>query len=157
MPTRKKIVCYAPVRWCSPALARHLTHTHPRHDEVSAATSDGESSELQDSSKSQQHSPYVVVPGCLDPCAKAMLGHSTNLIDDGNDVPILASDGQGDGRMGSGVGRERHDDDGRAKPVECVRAQDETGSRLTDLGSLSRIETDPPHITALRDDGVARG
>ena len=81
--------------------------------------------------------------------------HGANLIDDSDDVPVLAPDGHGDGRMGSGVGRERHDDDGRAKSVERVRAQDKTGSSLTDLGSLRRIETDPPHITALRDDGVA--
>ena len=72
------------------------------------------SSDLQDPSKSHEHSPYIVVPGRFDPRAKAMLGHGADLVDDGNDVPVLASDGHGDGRMGLGVGRERHDDDGRA-------------------------------------------
>ena len=86
-----------------------------------------------------------------------MLGHGAYLIDDGDHIPVLAAHGHGDERMGSGVGRERHDDDSGAKSVERVRAQDKRGSSLTDLASLGRIETDPPHITALRNDGVARG
>jgi hypothetical protein len=41
-----------------------------------------------------------------------MFGHGANLIDDGDDVSVLTPHGHGNGRMGAGVGRERHDDDG---------------------------------------------
>ena len=111
--------------------------------------------DLQDPSEGGQNASHVRLARRLDPGAEPMLGHGTDLVDHRYGIPVLTRYRYRDGRMGVGRRRKRNNDHRRAQTIQRVRAQDKTGASFADLRSLRWVKTDPPNVTALRDDGVA--
>lgn len=79
---------------------------------------------------------------------EAVLCHCPDLIDDDYRKIALARYRDTDGGMRLGGCRQGHYDYCTTEPIQCIVRKHNTWSRLLDLGTLRRIKTDPPDITA---------